>query len=288
MNSQNWKQKFATLDTDYVIGVDESYWRTGLNDACASVLKYRLWCFLGWQDIKQRYRRSLLGPFWLTISTGVMIAAMSVLYGQLFNMPMEIYAPFLSSGIIIWSYIAMLLNEGCNTFMAVDSLIKQSRIPLILHGLRMVWRNFIILLHNLVIIIPIWIFFDKEITLENLALSSLGLLVLTLNGIWISIILGAICTRYRDITQVVGSLVQVVFFITPVMWLPSILQGKGIAEWLIVANPFYHFLDVIRAPLLGEAASMLSWYIVLTITLLGIVFSIYFFGKFKKRIPYWL
>jgi ABC-type polysaccharide/polyol phosphate export permease len=275
-------------DFVYTAGKKESIWLIAIKDIIEGISDYRLWMFLGWQDIKQRYRRSVLGPIWLTLSTGILIAMMSVLYGKLFKMPLDVYAPFLASGTIIWGLIASLLNESCTSFMAVDSIIKQVRMPLTLHVCRMVWRNTIIFLHNAAILIPVWIIFNKTISLDNMALALFGLCLIALNALWVGIVLGTICTRFRDVSQIVTNLVQVVFFVTPVMWMPAILEGRDVAHWLIIINPFYHFLELVRAPLLNEAISLNSWLTVVGVTVTGLTAGILILGKFKTRIPYWL
>lgn len=272
----------------YIAGRPESIWSVALKDMVVGLADYRLWMFLGWQDIKSRYRRSMLGPFWLTISTGIMVGMMSILYGRLFRMPMEEYGPFLAAGTIVWTLISTLVIESCSSFIAVDSLIKQVRMPLTLHVCRMVWRNIVVFFHNIVILIPVWIIFGKFTSVEDLLLALIGLVVIAINAIWVGIVLGAICTRFRDIPPIVTSLVQVVFFVTPVMWMPTILQGKGVAWWLIVVNPFYHFIEIVRAPLLGSSASYSSWLVVGEVTMLGMLAGMYMLGRFRTRIPYWL
>lgn len=274
--------------TIYIAGVQESVWKVAFRDVESGIRKYQLWTFLAWQDIRQRYRRSVLGPFWLTLSTGVMVFMMSILYGRLFNLPLDVYVPFLSAGTIVWTLIASLLNEGCSSFMAADSLIKQVRIPLILHVFRMVWRNCLIFFHNAVILIPVWLIFDKSFSIFAL-LEVLGaLLAIAINGLWIGVLLGALCTRFRDISQIVTNLVQAVFFVTPVMWLPSILEGRGITRWLVTSNPFFHFIEIVRVPLLTNQVPWESWRVVISITLVGIILGMLFLGRFKNRIAYWL
>ncbi len=287
-----WKffDSLSSLTTvpTYIAGVQESIWVVAAQDISEGLRSYRLWMFLGWQDIRQRYRRSVLGPFWLTISTGIMVGMMTLLYGRLFKLPMEVYAPFLASGTIIWALIASLMNEGCTSFMAADSLIKQVRLPLTLHVCRVLWRNLIVFLHNAVILIPVWFFFERTISVHGWLLASAALAVIILNGLWVGTLLAALCTRFRDIGQIISNLVQVVFFVTPIMWLPSILEGKGIVWWLLVVNPFYHFIEIARAPMLGQAAPLLSWAVVGGVTLIGMLLGMAMLGRFKHRIAYWL
>lgn len=119
-----------------------------LADLTEGLARWRLWGLLAWQDIKQRYRRSSLGPFWLTISMGVMIGTLGVLYGKLFKMAIQEYLPFLCLGLLTWTFISTSILEGCTVFIASESVIKQIKLPLSSHVYRLVWRNLIILGHN--------------------------------------------------------------------------------------------------------------------------------------------
>jgi ABC-type polysaccharide/polyol phosphate export permease len=217
-----------------------------------------------------------------------MVAMMSILYGRLFKLPQDVYIPFLASGMIIWALIASLLNEGCTSFMAADSLIKQVRMPLTLHVCRMVWRNVIVFLHNGVILVPVWIIFDRPIGLIEVLAALAALALIAVNGLWVGIVLGALCARFRDVGQIIANLVQVVFFVTPIMWLPSILEGRGIAWWLVEVNPFFHFIETVRAPLLGDPVPYVSWGVVCGVTLAGALLGMAMLGRFRDRIAYWL
>jgi ABC-type polysaccharide/polyol phosphate export permease len=272
----------------YIAGVKESVWRVALRDVKHGLSSYRVWMFLGWQDIRQRYRRSVLGPIWLTLSTGIMVAMMSLLYGRLFKLPLDIYAPFLASGTIIWGLISTLMSEGCNAFMAAGSLIKQARMPLSLHVFRVVWRNLIIFFHNAAILIFVWLIFDRHISALNLIYLLCALALISINGFWVGLLLGPLCARFRDVGQIVANLIQVVFFVTPIMWQPGILEGRGITWWLITMNPFFHFIEIARKPLLNESVPLTSWMVALSTTIVGLLIGMLMIGKFRKRIPYWL
>src|SRR6476620_2056681 len=112
---------------------------TAITDIAAAITKYSLVGMLGWQDVRQRYRRSAVGPFWLTISMGVMIGTIGLVFGQIFNSPMKDFLPFLAAGMILWSFISTCVLEGCTSLIAAESIIKQLPIPLFVHILRTIW-----------------------------------------------------------------------------------------------------------------------------------------------------
>jgi lipopolysaccharide transport system permease protein len=255
-------------------------------DISAAFQRLPLVGVLGWQDVRQRYRRSALGPFWITISMGVMIGTIGVVFGQIFNSPMADYLPFLTIGMILWSFIASVVTEGSAGFIGAEGIIKQLPIPLFVHLLRLFWRNALIFAHNLVILPLVLLAVGKPIGWVAL-LSMPGLLLLVLNLCWIVLILAILCARYRDLPQIVASVLQVVFYLTPIMWLPNLLPARA-GMYLLDANPIYHLLQIVRAPLLGQFPSMSNWLVSALMAIVGWCVAVAFFGRYKCRIAYWL
>ena len=123
--------------------------------------KRELWLHLGWQDIKQRYRRSVLGPFWITIATGATAVAMGLLYSKLFKLELSEHLPYVTMGLIVWNLINASILEGAEVFIANEGLIKQLPTPLSVHVYRLVWRQMILFAHNIIIFVIIAIIFPK-------------------------------------------------------------------------------------------------------------------------------
>lgn len=256
------------------------------NELRATFKNRSLVFLLGWQDIKQRYRRSKLGPFWLTISMGVMIGMIGLVFGQVFKAPMHEYLPFLASGIIIWTFFSTSITEGSASFIDAAGMIRQLNLPLLIYPARVLWRNLVIMGHNVLILPLVFLCVGKEIT-WNVIWVIPGLLLMLFNLLWMSVFLGTICCRFRDMPQIVSSLLQVFLYVTPVIWMPNSLSQRS-ASLLIDPNPIYHLMQLVRAPLLGQPASLLNWGVSIFVCLVGFVFSGWFFGKFKRRIAYWL
>ncbi|ACS86461.1 ABC transporter permease [Musicola paradisiaca] len=258
------------------------------SDIFAALKKYKLVSMLGWQDVKQRYRRSALGPFWITISMGVMISAIGGVFGRIFNSPMSDFLPFLAAGMIVWTLLSSVITEGCFGFVSSEAVIKQLPIPLFVHILKVIWRNILIFLHNILIIPLIFIFFCKLPSFSAF-LCIPGLFLLMLNLSWISLILGVICSRYRDLPQIVASILQVAYFLTPIMWMPSQLpRHSDVYTYLLDLNPAFHLIEIVRAPLLGQLPSMTSWYTAIGLAVVGWGIAIAIFGRYRNRIAYWL
>jgi ABC-2 type transport system permease protein/lipopolysaccharide transport system permease protein len=244
-----------------------------------------LWMRLAHQDMRLRYRGSMLGPFWQTITTVILISSMGVIYAKLFRTPMQDYLPMLTVGLIAWNFVAGMITEGCGTFDAVRGIIQQVKLPFSLHAYRLVYRNVLILAHSFVIIPVVLVIFPHPIEWIRLFEIIPGMMLLLVNGVAISILLGMICARFRDVPPIVGSIVQVVFFLTPIFWPPSALGGNA---WWAMLNPLFAAIDVLRAPLLGMPTSPHSWAILAIVTVFNCIASFMFFSRFRSRIAFWV
>jgi ABC-2 type transport system permease protein len=243
-----------------------------------------IWSVLGWQDIKQRYRRSVLGPFWLTISTAIMVTALGFLYAELLGQEVADFIPHVGAGLIVWTFLSTMILESAIVFTNSEGIIKQIRMPLTVHVCRMVWRNVMIFAHNAVILLCL-LYLIPEINIIELLTIPFGVFLIALNGLWIGLVIGVICTRFRDVAQILANVVQVLFFVTPIFWKPELLVNRG---WIAEYNPAYHFIELIRSPLVGGGIPESSWLITSSITLAGFIVAIAVLAKYRSRVAYWL
>lgn len=260
--------------------------KKGTKDIISALKDIWLPIYLAHSDIRQRYRRSSLGPFWITISTGVMIACIGLIFGKLFKSPIQDFLPFLAAGLIIWGFISTTVTEATTVFISAESIIRQLPIPIFSHVIRMVARNFYIFLHNIVIFPLVLLIVQRPLNFNGLFFIP-GIVVLTLNLLWISLLIGIICTRYRDLGQVVGSLLQIAFYVTPIIWLPNLLPEKT-GMMVLDPNPFYHLIEIVRAPLMGFSPSILNWLVACSLFIFGTFLTVLVFNKYRSRIAYWL
>ncbi len=246
--------------------------------------QWRLGVTLGWLDIKLRYRGSVIGPFWLTLSTAVMVVAMGVLYAELFRMELHDYMPFLALSIVLWGALSGLVGDACVCFTSAEGTIRAVRMPFGIYAVRTVVRNALILGHNIVVIVGVFAFFDVwpgSIALQSL----LGLAFWVADALAICLLLGTFCARFRDIGPIVGSIMQIAFFITPIIWRKDSL-GAG-AKWLIL-NPFYCLLSVVREPLLNQHPGIATWaaLCVWSVILCGGTWMV--FARTRSRLAFWV
>lgn len=258
---------------------------SGFRELGAALANPHLWALLAWYDIRQRYRRSVLGPFWVTISTGVMVGTMGILWAFLFKNDVKTYLPFFALGSVIWTFYSSQINEACTGFTQFESTIKQVRFPMGVYLLRTVMRNLIIFGHNCLIVIVVLLIFGPKLTWHAwLALPGLFLGSLAMLGI--SMIVSVFCTRFRDMPMIIQNITTVLFYITPIIWRPSALGTKH--AWIALYNPFAHLVEIVRAPIIDGHFPLDAWIWSSVTTVVLLVIGIALQGRFRNRIAYWL
>jgi ABC-type polysaccharide/polyol phosphate export permease len=254
-------------------------------DVSVGLTDWRVWLLLGMNDIRQRYRRSRLGQFWITLAMAIQIGTLGFLYSYLFHLPVAQYLPYLGTSFVIWGLLSSVILESCSVFIAAEGYLRQVPMPKSIYVHRMLVRNVVTFLHNLVIIPPLYLFFHVPVSATQL-LALAGILVLLLNGMWVGLFLGTLCARFRDMPQIMVSLVQIAFYLTPVMYRRVQLPAKW--QGLFALNPFQSFLDIVREPMLGSPPPLIAWEISGLITIVGFAVTAVFFSRFRARIVYWL
>ncbi|MBB5806970.1 ABC-2 type transport system permease protein [Saccharothrix ecbatanensis] len=270
-----------------------------------------LWAHLGWQDIKQRYRRSVIGPLWITISMGTTALALGLLYSQLFGQQLNTFLPYVTAGFIIWNFILGVVSEGTDVFIANEGLIKHLPAPVTVHVLRMVWRQVLFFGHNLVVyFIVLAVYYpalSKPYSMGGdelnshpglswtmvLAIPAFALIVV--NAVWVALLFGIISTRFRDIPPVIHSFINLIFFMTPIVWHVGVLNkvtgDGGEASWKVLIaelNPLYHFVEIVRAPLLGHTQEWHHWVVVGGFTIVGWALALIAMRNYRARVSYWV
>ncbi|MBS7804517.1 ABC transporter permease [Rhizobiales bacterium TNE-4] len=249
-----------------------------------AVKKYDAWLYLSLADIRLRYRRSALGPLWITISMAIFSISIGLVYSQLFNAKMDTYLPYLTVSVIVWTFIAASLNESTSLYCDNAPYIKDLNFNVFSITFRALSRQVIILAHNSIVILGVLIFFQVPVS-WTIIYSAAGIFLLILMLVPVAACLSLIGARFRDIGQLIANILQVLFFLTPITWETTFLQEKS---WIYIYNPLYHFIDVVRAPLLGKSSSPSSWLICCTVVIAAWVCQEYMFNRKRARLAFWI
>lgn len=261
----------------------KNYMRPALLDLQQGIARRELWIYLGWRDVKRQYNRSVLGPFWLTLSMGFMVLGLGLLYSQIMQVDVAVYLPKLAIGLIGWGLISGIIVGGCQIFSGAGGSLRQLKMPLSIHVYQFVWSQLLTFAHNFIIyFVIILVFGINPGWTAMLFIPALFLMII--NGIFVSLLLGPLCARFRDIPMIVASFMQLAFFMTPIIWSADSLAGRAI---VLDANPFYHFIEILRDPLLGNPGTITSWVACIAMTIgIGII-GVAFFARYRARIVYW-
>lgn len=260
---------------------------TGREDLLGGLRRYDLWGRLGLLEVKRRYRRTIIGPFWSAISLGVFVAVMGTVGIGLWKQPAHEYLPFLASGMMVWLMISTIITESCILFISGQYLFSRIRIDYSVLAYALVWRNIVAFLHNLVVYLLIIVLLAPGLINANTLLFIPGLLIVAVNAVWVALLLGMICCRFRDIQQLVTTVLQIAIFVTPIFWSPDLLSGPT-RLMFVDLNPLYCFLDITRSPLIGKLPSLTSYLMALGLTAFGWWATYLFFSRFRKRIAFWV
>ncbi|WP_374573224.1 ABC transporter permease [Phenylobacterium sp.] len=255
-----------------------------LRDLRASVDRLGLAWSLAWADVVARYRGSILGPFWITLSMGLMVGGIGLLYAQLFKIPLNDYIPYVALGIVLFGTVTTTINEGCATFTGAANVLSQTSLPMFTFVWRTVMRNLINLGHHLVIIVAVLIWYGYWRKL-NLPLAVAGMVLVLANLSWIAMLMGIASARFRDVPQLVMSVTQFAMFMTPVFWKTDAFPQR---HAFLAFNPFYHILQAVRGPLLGESVDSLTWAVLVLMALIGWAVTFTVFSLTRRRIVHYL
>ncbi len=255
--------------------------QTPLQQFTHALALWRLWTYAAITETSMHYRRSILGPFWITLNMLIMIATLGVLYSTLFKMDVRNYLPFVAGGLLGWALISSIVNEGASTFISHAASIQNTNTPLPFFAFKVTAKQMITFFHNLLAMLPLYIIFPQYATWAGLLLVP-AVINFWIFGVWISLLTGMLCARFRDVTNIISNFMQVCFFITPVFWPPKNIHPRIIVD----ANLFYHFLELIRAPMLGQVADISHWYVVLGANAIGLAFTYFVFSRYYTRIVY--
>lgn len=255
-----------------------------LEDLAGALSRWRLAWALARSDIMHRYRGSVLGPFWLTLSTGIMLTTLGILYAKLFRIDVADYLPYLAVSLILWSLVSNLVNDATICLTSQEGVIRQMPLPYSVHALRSVLRNAVIAAHNLPLIAVVFWVFGIGVG-WTLLLAIPGLLLVLAAGFAASILLGMVCARFRDIPPIIASVIQIAFFLSAILWKPEMV---GQWEPLLPLNPFFAVTEVVRAPIMGHSGSIFVWLAAVAWVGALSAAACSFFVRFRGRIAFWV
>ena len=264
---------------------NHSITRRGLDDLVRGLASWRMWHLMGIGTIRRRYSRSRIGQFWTTISMGLMITVMGLVWSVLWKMPLNEIFPFIASSLVLWTFLTGTINDACNSLIGSSHYFLNQGISFSTPIYAVIYSQLITLLHNLIIVVLVLIIFPQPLSL-NIFLVIPGFLLTLITLVWVSCIIATLCARYRDMIQLISNILMTAFYVTPIMFRPDFIPPQY--SWINSVNPFAVFLSIIRDPLLGREIPWEHWAIAVAITVIGTIIMLPFIGRFGKRVIFWI
>lgn len=256
----------------------------GLADLRRTFIALPLALYFAWGDTKARYRRSVLGPFWLVMGTAVGVVGLGFLWSQLLHVDKASFIPSLSVGLVVWQLISGCINEAPTIYVMNSKLIRNLRTPILLFPLQLILRQMINFSHNLIVVVVVLLIYPPPVNLSQLLLLP-GIILVIGNLFWISSLVGLLGARYRDLGPLIGSFMPLLFFLTPVIYRPKQLAVSEYIAWL---NPLTYLVSLIREPLEGVTPLPFVYIVSSALLIIGTTLTLVLLSKKYGRIAFWV
>lgn len=258
--------------------------KAAASDITRALKLYETWSYLAYQDVGARYRRSLLGPFWIAAGTVAQALSMGIVFGAIMGQPLAQILPYIMGGLVVFNFMGIPFNEGCETFVAAATTIRAYPLPFAFHLFRMVLRSIIAIAHNLVVYFIVVLLCRHSINVSPEIIP--GFLLIVIFVLAASTITSVIGLRYRDIRFLLPYLWQIAFFATPVFWKAESISDKR--RIIFEYNPIYYLMEVVRRPLLGEPVAPHVWPVAILVVAILAPAALIVFAIYRKRIALWV
>ena len=239
---------------------------------------------LSYDDLILRYRRTILGPFWLTLTLSINFLLLTLVFGSIFNEPYSDYVPFLIVSLVFWQFLSSILTESGNVFIDAKGLLESTNLPRSFYAARTIIRHFIIILHNFLVVLAVFIYFEINISWYMLMLFP-ALFVWIVTSFFCVIIISFAAARFHDVHQFSTAITPIIFLLTPIIWKKAFLQDN---QWIVDFNPVFHFFEIVRHPLLGQHIPHLSWAVAIAVMCIFAAIAIFILSRFKYKIQFWI
>ena len=254
-------------------------------DITRSLQDWRIWFSLAWFDVQQYYRRSVLGPFWFTISTCVVVLVMAVVMGGLFGSPIKRYLPFITISLMLWNLTNSMVQGGSQCYISAGPTILQFERPLTAYYLKLVFYEIIVFAHVIGVFFVVALIFGIRPGMNTL-IGLLALPIFLLNIAWMGLFSAIFAARFRDVPPMLQNLFTALFWLSPILYRPS--QMPETLQIFLQFNPLTHLLAIVRDPLLNQPINPWNWVVALTLLVLGWALTFAVFARFRGRVAYWL
>jgi lipopolysaccharide transport system permease protein len=210
---------------------------------------WRVWGYLAVNDLRGKFARSTLGTAWIIVSFAIWAGGVGFIYARLFDLDTKTFVPFLTAGFALWGFITGSFVESSMSFLGSAGYVKQFNLPKQIYIYRAVLAQSITLSLSLVVCLAVIAIFG-HLTFTGIVFAIPGLVLLLVAATFHSFFSAYITPYLRDFPHAIGTLMNVIFFVTPIIFPAKMLEQRGLGM-VYQFNPFYYLLEVVREPLLS-------------------------------------
>lgn len=236
-------------------------------------------------DVSLKYRRTILGNYWIILTYLITISIISVVWSTLLNAPLSEYFPRLFIGFTVFYLLISFTSSSTDILSGqYQGIILSLGVPIN----HVILRHLIFIILEYIPFIPVYFliiyFAGLDISLSSL-LFLLGLLLVFANGYWIIFLISLLCARFRDLGLFINAIMSASLLLSPVLWDKSRL---GQYESFVYLNPFTSVIEAVRDPLLGVAVNPIVYLLLILYLILGFLISSSLYKHKKKLFNFWL
>ena len=255
-----------------------------IDDWVKAIRMWRLWTALGREDLSDRYRRTLFGISWVVTSFAIFVFTKILVFGQMTTVSMSEFTLFVAIGFGLWSFINTMVLDCCVAYTASSNWLMGTAIPYPVFFLQSIYRNWLVFALTMLVMVGALVW--QKTSWSPVMLAALpGLLVYVLTPVWLAAILAPLCACYRDVHHAMQTVMRLLFFVTPIIWIPrQSAQLAAIANYNVIT----HFIEIVRQPLVYDTIPYTSWKIVLAVNALGLLAGFIAYATTRNRVAYWL
>jgi ABC-type polysaccharide/polyol phosphate export permease len=256
-------------------------------DLAGSLRNPEFWALSSWLDIVVRYRQSRLGMFWLITPAIVYIWGVGAAFAKLMGFPLVEYATHVGLGYLVLRMISSVVIESTSAFAASSPFILDGHVRLTDFVLRVIAKALFYFVAALpVLVVALAVYPDPQ--WAGLVPAGAAFLLIIVNAVWIGTVCGLIGARFPDLGQLVANIFMFTFLLTPIIWHASTMPPDSLRGTLMRLNPFFHMIELVRAPLVGDLVEWGSLYYLGAMTVIGWSIAAFAYRRFARFVPLWV
>ncbi len=253
-------------------------------DIGSALGRTNLWARLAVTDMQQTYKRSIVGVAWIAFAFALFVAVKLFIFGSFAPGEPGEFAMWLAFGLWLFFFLQQTVVDGSNIFVHSRNWLLATDLPLTGFILQSILRGLIKFAYQIPVILFVVVLSPWKIPLEGLW-AIVGFIVILINTVWVQIVLGIICTRFRDAAHLVQAIMGVMFFLTPILYFPSqVGKRAAMLDW----NPLTHYIAIVRDPIVYGTMPIKAWIVVGVMSLVGWILAIILLQIFRKRVVFWV